>query len=91
MPEVSSQPSALPPRHPVRDRWREIIFEAETPAGRAFDVILLWMIGLSVLVVMLESIASIREHHADVLHFAEWFFTVAFTIEYGLRIWTTRR
>ena len=35
-----------------RDRWREIIFEAETPAGRRFDVILLWLIGLSITAVM---------------------------------------
>ena len=44
-----------------QDRWHEVIFEADTPAGKLFDVVLLIAILASVLVVMLESVESIRE------------------------------
>lgn len=69
-------------------RWRlhEIIFEADTPAGKAFDVILLISILLSVLVVMLESVSSFQMRFGDELYYAEWFFTILFTVEYIGRI-----
>jgi voltage-gated potassium channel len=73
-----------------RERWREIIFEAETPAGRRFDVLLLWLIGLSVLTVILESEPSIAARYSHPLHLVEWFFTVVFTIEYLARLWVVR-
>lgn len=78
-------------QRPWRDRWHEVIFEADTPAGKLFDVILLAAILLSVLVVMLESVRSIREAHANLLVGAEWFFTILFTVEYVVRIVCTRR
>lgn len=74
-----------------RERLREIIFEAETPAGRFFDISLLWCIGLSVLAVMLESIESINGRWGGLLDLFEWFFTAIFTVEYALRLWTSRR
>jgi voltage-gated potassium channel len=74
-----------------RERWYEIIFEADTPAGKAFDVALLVAILLSVLVVMLESVESVREHNAALLIGAEWFFTAMFTVEYVVRIVCARR
>jgi voltage-gated potassium channel len=69
-------------------RWKlhEVIFEADTPAGKAFDVILLITILLSVLVVMLESVISIQEEYGRVLYIAEWCFTILFTVEYIGRI-----
>jgi voltage-gated potassium channel len=74
----------------VRSRWRarlhEVIFEADTPAGRAFDVGLLIAILASVVAVMLESVADIRRQHGDGLRAVEWILTVAFTIEYVLRL-----
>lgn len=73
-----------------RDRWREIIFEAETPAGRRFDVILLWLIGLSITAVMLESVPSIAARYSAPLHAVEWFFTILFTLEYLARLWVVR-
>lgn len=73
-----------------RERWREIIFEAETPAGRRFDVILLWLIALSVAVVMLESVSSIQSKYGTLIIFAEWVFTGLFTLEYAARLWTSR-
>ncbi len=77
------------------DNWREhlyeIIFEADTPAGKVFDICLLITILLSVLVIMLESVDSIESRYARQFNFAEWFFTILFTIEYGARIISARR
>ncbi|MFC7336101.1 ion transporter [Haloferula chungangensis] len=74
-----------------RERLREIIFEAETPEGRRFDVILFCCIGLSVLAVMLESVKSINQRWGDVLHAVEWGFTAIFTLEYVVRLWTSHK
>ena len=75
----------------TREKLREIIFEAETAAGRLFDVILLWCIGLSVVAVMLESVESIHQRWGGALHAIEWVFTGIFTVEYVLRLWTSRK
>jgi voltage-gated potassium channel len=69
-----------------RHRLHEIIFEADTPAGKAFDVALLCAILLSVTIVALESVASIRERFGVQLRAVEWFFTALFTVEYVLRM-----
>lgn len=69
-----------------RARLHEIIFEADTLAGRTFDIALIVSIVSSVLVVMLDSITSIREAYGVELLAAEWFFTILFTIEYLLRL-----
>ncbi|MCA9291112.1 MAG: ion transporter [Phycisphaerales bacterium] len=70
----------------LRFRMHEIIFEAETPAGKAFDVTMLVAIILSVIAVSLESVADIREQHGTMLRLIEWIITIAFTIEYVLRL-----
>ncbi len=75
----------------LKERLWRIVFEAETPVGKAFDVILLWAIVLSVLAVCLESVESIRETHGGILKAAEWFFTILFSIEYVMRILLVRR
>ena len=69
-------------------RWRlyRIIFEADTPAGKAFDVALLLCIVVSVGAVLLESVADIRARYGLALRAAEWVFTVLFTVEYALRL-----
>jgi voltage-gated potassium channel len=69
-----------------RNRLHEIIFEADTPAGRAFDVLLLWSIVLSVLAVLLESVPSVQGRYKQLLRIAEWIFTILFTVEYALRL-----
>ena len=75
----------------LKKRVRRIIFEAETPAGRAFDIALLWCIGLSVLVVMLETVNTIDVDYTGMLLVLEWVFTGIFTIEYVLRLWCSRK
>ncbi len=64
----------------------EIIFEADTKPGKWFDVILILSIILSVIVVMLDSVASIKMKYGAFLYSVEWFFTILFTIEYILRL-----
>ena len=73
-----------------RERLHEIIFEADTAAGRAFDLVLFAAIIASVVVVLLESTASARAAFGPELRAAEWGFTVLFTVEYALRLWTVR-
>ncbi len=74
-----------------RDRLHEIIFEAETPAGKNFDVALLVLIVLSVVNVSLESVAEIRAEHGLLLRRVDWAITILFTIEYVLRLLCVRR
>jgi len=74
-----------------REHCYEIIFEADTPAGKWFDVVLLIAILLSVLVVMLESVEKYRLDYPKELSIAEWLFTLMFTVEYGLRIACAKR
>ena len=83
------RPTDLPT--PWRERLRVIIFEADTPAGKAFDVALLVAIVISVSVVMLESVASVRERYGLELDIAEWSFTALFTVEYVVRLLSVPR
>lgn len=69
-----------------RRRLYEIIFEAESPGGKAFDIALLLAILLSVTAVLFESVAGIRSRYGVELRALEWFFTVLFTLEYVLRL-----
>jgi voltage-gated potassium channel len=71
-----------------RLRLYEIIFEADTPAGRAFDIALLVCILASVLIIVLESVQEIRQHFSGWFRALEWFFTGIFTVEYVARLWT---
>ncbi|MFG0304821.1 MAG: ion transporter [Phycisphaerales bacterium JB040] len=75
----------------MRERLYHVIFEAETPAGRAFDIALLGVILLSIIAVMLESVREIAEGYGVWLRGAEWVFTGLFTLEYIVRIATVRR
>ena len=70
--------------------WRvwlfHIIFESDTPGGKLFDLGLIIAIALSVAVVMLDSVRAVRLQWAPLLHAAEWFFTLLFTVEYIVRL-----
>ena len=69
-----------------KEKLHKIIFEADTPAGKLFDVVLLFIIVLSVVLVMLESVNAIANRYIEILHTLEWIITFIFTIEYILRI-----
>lgn len=69
-----------------KHRLHEIIYEADTPAGKLFDVVLLIAILASVVFVMLESVDHIQKEYGSLLNIAEWVITILFTIEYFLRI-----
>jgi voltage-gated potassium channel len=74
-----------------RERIGHVIFTTESPAARAFDVVLLWAIVASVVAVVLESLPAMRAAYGPTLRVVEWAFTVTFTIEYLLRLLTARR
>lgn len=75
----------------TKNRLYEIIFEADTKEGKAFDIILLIVIVLSVAFVMLESVESINNKYPKALKVSEWVITIIFTIEYILRIAIVRK
>ena len=88
---VSLGAAATRPRARWRLRLHEVIFESDTVAGRAFDVALLIAILTSVVVVLLESVAEVRREYGSALRAVEWALTIAFTIEYGLRLTAVER
>ncbi len=69
-----------------KQKIHEIIFEADTPAGKYFDVTLLYAIILSVLAVLLETVPSLKDSYGDIFFYMEWGFTILFSIEYILRV-----
>jgi len=88
------QPSPAPNNkhnHNWKVRLHVVIFGTDTPLGKAFDLLLLILILLSILVVMLESVQEIEQTYGKIIKIAEWTFTIVFTIEYILRIITTNR
>ena len=75
----------------IRRRLHEIVFEADTWAGRAFDVTLLCLITLSVLSVILESIPAVERSYGAFFNVVEWGFTILFTAEFILRLISVQR
>ncbi|MCA4809407.1 ion transporter [Empedobacter stercoris] len=74
----------------LKQKIFDIIFEADTPYGKLFDISLLFLILTSVGLVMLESIPAINARHHTVLITLEWFLTCLFTLEYLLRIYCVK-
>lgn len=72
---------------PLREKIFEIIFEADTAKGKLFDVILMVLIIASVLVVIIETVEGWSPQMIQLFHVLEWIFTIAFTIEYVLRLY----
>jgi len=77
--------------HLNREKWEEIIFGSDTKPGKRFDEILLWLISLSILIIMLDSVEGIRQKHGSLLYIAEWAFTIIFTFEYFIRIYVSKK
>lgn len=78
-------------KHTLLSKLHEIIYEADTPMGKLFDVVLLILILASIILVMLESVTSIDNKYHNILYIGEWIITVFFTIEYILRIITVKK
>jgi voltage-gated potassium channel len=75
----------------LKQKLYETIFEADTKAGRMFNILLLVSILASVTIIILESVESISNRFGQILRPLEWFFTAVFTIEYFARIWTVSK
>ena len=74
-----------------RARLYRIIFGTDTPAGQAFDIVLIYVILASVLLVMLDSVESFSEPYSQIFFRLEWFFTLLFTFEYLVRLYCSPR
>ncbi len=79
------------PLSPWREKLNGIIFGSESTAGKWFDITLIIVILLSVIAVMLDSVASISEQYGTILRILEWGFTLLFTVEYILRLICVRK
>ena len=73
-----------------KDSIKQIIFGTDTVIGRTFDILLIFSIVLSVLLVMLDSVPEYNKIYGDYFATAEWLFTILFTAEYLLRIYCIR-
>ncbi|MGE0553568.1 MAG: ion transporter [Gemmatimonadales bacterium] len=73
-------------RAPWRDTLYRVIFGHDSPAGKAFDVVLILLILASVAAVMLDSVKGLHDRHAALFQTVEWGFTLLFTVEYLLRL-----
>jgi voltage-gated potassium channel len=73
----------------LKDKLNVIIFGTETKSGKLFDVVLLWLILISVLVVVTESMPELGLKFPKSFYYIDWVFTIVFTIEYFLRIYVT--
>lgn len=73
-----------------KEKLYHIIFEADTRMGKAFDMVIIGLIILSILTVMLESVHSLQQYFGVIFTYLEWIITLVFTIEYLIRLWIVR-
>lgn len=76
---------------PFKAKVYRVIFETDTAAGRAFDVVLIWSVVLSVAAILAESMHLKSPFFSKALVGAEWFFTVLFSIEYAVRLYCSEK
>lgn len=76
---------------PWRESLNTIIYGSETRLGKAFDVVLIISIIISVVSVILGSVTQIQIKYHEILFSIEWFFTILFSLEYALRLISVRR
>jgi voltage-gated potassium channel len=74
----------------ARERLFSIIFRSDTRSGMFFDVALIVAILISVGVVLLSTVEEFNARYGGAFYLIEWFFTILFTIEYGLRLYCVR-
>jgi voltage-gated potassium channel len=72
-----------------KERIYTIIFGTDTPAGKRFDVVLIYTILISVFIVVLDSVNEVSATYGRYLLALEWILTIVFTIEYALRIYVS--
>ena len=81
--------------NPKKQNWQgklhEIIYEADTKAGKLFDIVLLWLILASIVLVMLESVKEIDVKYHTFFNISEWIITILFTLEYIARIISVKK
>ena len=74
----------------TKSEWRskvfKIIYHADTPTGKWFDILLMVFIVLSVLTIILDSVLELHLKYGELFYVLEWFFTIVFTFEYILRL-----
>lgn len=75
----------------LRHSLYQIIYQSHTPAGRGFDIGLIFLILASVLIIILDSVEEISKHYGELFFTAEWMITIFFTIEYLLRIFSIHK
>lgn len=75
----------------IREKIHEVIFEADTPLGKIFDIVLIVLILSSLVTVMLESVESINAQYQEVFKVIEWSITIFFSVEYVLRIVSVKK
>ncbi|MFC4722117.1 ion transporter [Geojedonia litorea] len=78
-------------RHNWRSKLHELIYEADTPSGKIFDLVLMFTIIASIILVMLESVKAIDERFHQLLNISEWIITILFSLEYIARIVSVRQ
>lgn len=79
------------PVSPWRKKIHTIVYESATPAGKAFDVALLFMIFTSIIIVMLDSISTLHAKYGNIFLALEWIYTILFSIEFVLRLICIRK
>ena len=75
----------------LRHTLYQVIYQAHTPAGRGFDIVLIISIVVSVLTIILDSVTEINQHYKEQFFIIDWVFTILFTVEYLLRIFCIQR
>ena len=75
----------------LKQNIKTIIFGTDTRVGKLFDEILIIAIILSIITVLLDSVSEYHQQYGQILIFAEWIFTIMFTIEYSMRIYCIKR
>ncbi|XOV94032.1 MAG: ion transporter [Bacteroidota bacterium] len=75
----------------LRSRLYVVVFGTDTPAGKLFDIVLLWAIVGSILMVTLESVRELNQRFGEIFAVLEWVFTILFSIEYTLRIFILKK
>ncbi len=74
----------------LKNKLHEIIFKTDTKAGRRFDIWLLYFILISILIVVIESVQTIKDNYRLLFYTLEWTVTIIFTLEYILRLYAAK-